>query len=237
MQDSSDNFLSYGSLFQSMTNPIRPKPRSENAFESFSEWFDRYNKQITYGVIGIAVLIGGVWFYERSKSLKDERAERAYFAAQQSIPNNLPLAESDLRKLITRYDGTNAAKQGELTLAQILYDQSKYAEGVEVLKKAMGGLNGSDFASPGHLLLAAGYEQLKKYVDAANEYGLAAKADRFDQDRQRHQTAQAHALLLAGQRDAAKKLWTELAADSKGTVAGEARVRLGELTAQAEPKS
>jgi tetratricopeptide (TPR) repeat protein len=153
------------------------------------------------------------------------------------VPNNLPLAESDLRKLITRYKGTNAARQGELTLGQILYDQSKFAEGVDALKKAMPDLDGSEFASSGHLLLAAGYEQLKKYADAANEYGLAAKADRFDADRQRHQTAQAHALLLAGQRDAAKKLWTELAADSKGTVAGEARVRLGELTAQPEPKS
>lgn len=220
-----------------MTTPIRPKPRSENAFESFTEWFDRYNKQITYGVIGIAIGVGAVWFYERSKSLKDERAERAYFAAQQSVPNNLPLAESDLRKLVTRYGGTNAAKQAELTLAQILYDQSKYAEGVDVLKKAMGSLDRSDFGASAHLLLASGYEQLKKYADAANEYGLAAKAARFDQDRQRHQTAQAHALLLAGQKDAARKLWTELAADSKGTVAGEARVRLGELTAQPEPKS
>jgi predicted negative regulator of RcsB-dependent stress response len=220
-----------------MTAPIRPKPRSESAFESLSEWFDRNNRQVTYGVIGIAVVIGGVWFYERSKSLKGERAERAYFAAQQSVPSNLPLAESDLRKLITRYQGTPAANQGALTLAQVLYDQSKYAEGVSALSKAIPDLKGSDFESAGHLLLAAGYEQLKKYGDAANEYGLAAKAARFDQDRQRYETEQAHALLLAGQKDAAKKLWTDLAADSKGTVAGEARVRLGELTAQPEPKS
>ena len=220
-----------------MTIPTRPKPRSESAFESFTEWFDKYNRQITYGVIGIAVVIGGIWFYERSQSLKDERAERAYFAAQQSIPNNLPLAESDLRKLIARYNGTNAAKQGQLTLAQILYDQSKYAEGVSALSKAVGDLKGSDFDAPGHLLLASGYEQLKKYAEAASEYGLAAKAARFDADRERYQTAQAHALLLAGQKDAAKKLWSELAADSKGAVAGEARVRLGELTAQPEPKS
>jgi predicted negative regulator of RcsB-dependent stress response len=220
-----------------MTTPIRPKPRSDSAFESLSEWFDRYNRQITYAVIGIAVVIGGVWFYERSQSLKGERAERAYFAAQQSVPNNLPLAESDLRKLITRYKGTSAANQGELTLAQILYDQSKYADGVAALSKAMPELKGTDFESPAHLLLASGYEQLKKYGDAANEYGLAAKAARFKADRERYQTAQAHALLLAGQKDAAKKLWTELAADSKGAVAGEARVRLGELTAQPEPKS
>lgn len=221
-----------------MTTPTRPASRPASTFESFSEWFDKYNKQITYGVIGIAVVIGGVWFYQRSQSLKAERAERAYFSAQQSIPGNLPLAESDLRKLITRYDGTSAANQARITLAQLLFDENKFAEGVDALKKAMPSLEGSkDFASPAHVMMAAGYEQMKKYAEAAAEYGAAAKADRFDPDRQRHESSQAHALLLAGKRDEAKAIWTRLAADSKGTVAGEARIRLGEMLAQPQPKT
>lgn len=221
-----------------MTTPTRPSARSQSTFESFSEGFDKYNKQITYAVIGIAILIGGIWFYQRSQSLKGERAERAYFAAQQSVPGNLPLAESDLRKLITRYDGTTAANQARLTLAQLLYDQNKFAEGVNELKKAMPSLEKSkDFGSSAHVMAAAGYEQLKKFDEAAAEYAAAAKADRFDPDRQRHENFQAHALLLAGKRDQAKAIWTRLGADSKGTVAGEARVRLGEMSAQPEPKS
>jgi hypothetical protein len=47
----------------------------------------------------------------------------------------------------------------------------------------------------------------------------------------------AYAFLTAGRRDDAKRIWTILAADSKGIVAGEARVRLGELTATPQPKS
>ena len=207
-------------------------------FESLSEMFDKYNKQITYSVIGIAIVVGGIWFYERSQSLKSERAERAYFAAQQSIPGNLPLAESDLRKLITRYDGTSAAQQARLTLAQLLFDENKFAQGIDALKQALPALEKSpDFASPAHLMMAAGYEQMKKFTEAAGEYAAAAKAARFDQDRQRYESSQAHALLLAGKRDEAKAIWTKLAADSKGTVAGEARVRLGEMLAQPQPKS
>ena len=222
-----------------MTSPaIRKRPRSESAFESISTWFELHNREVTYAVIAIAVIIGGLWFYNRSKTLKAERAERAYFTAQQSLEANKPLAESDLRKVISRYDGTAAASQAALTLAQLLYDENKLPAGIDVIKNAMPSLEKSkDFASSGHLTLAAGYEQMGKFADAANEYAAAAKAARFDQDRQRYESSEAHAYLLAGQVETAKKIWTRLAADSKGTVAGEARVRLGELNAAAEPKS
>ncbi|MFN2603204.1 MAG: tetratricopeptide repeat protein [Gemmatimonadaceae bacterium] len=216
----------------------KPRPRSDSPFDSMSEWFELYNKQITWGVVGVALVAAGIWFYSRSQSLKEEKAERALMAAQQSIPGNMPLAESDLRKLIQRYDGTSAAYQAQLALARALYDEGKYQDGIESLKNAMPKLSKSkDFESAGHLLLAAGYEQTRQFLDAASEYALAAKADRFDQDRQRHESAEARAYLEAGRTETAKQIWTRLAADSKGTVAGEARVRLGELEAKPEPKS
>jgi predicted negative regulator of RcsB-dependent stress response len=203
-----------------------------------SEWFQLHNRQVTWGAIVVVALVGGFWFYNRSEALKTQRAQHAYFLAQQAIPGNLPLAQSDLQKLITRYDGTPAALQAQLTLTQLYYDQGKYQQGIESLKKAMPTLAKSkDFESAAHLLLGAGYEQIKKFLDAASEYGLAAKTDRFDQDRQRHESSQARAYLLAGKLETAKEIWTRLAADSKGTVAGEARVRLGELTAKPEPKT
>ena len=223
-----------------MTSPKPPRPRAQSGgpFDTLSEWFEVYNKQITWGVIGIVAVIAGVWFYSRSQSLKEQKAERALMTAQQSIPGNMPLAESDLRKLIQRYDGTPAAYQAQLTLARALYDEGKYQDGIQSLKVAMPKLSKSkDFESAGHLLLAAGYEQTRKFLDAASEYGLAAKIDRFDQDRQRHESSQARAYLEAGRTEMAKEIWTRLAADSKGTVAGEARVRLGELEAKPEPKS
>lgn len=219
-----------------------PKPRtrvpSDSPYESLSEWFELHNKQVTWGVVAVVAVAVGVWFYSRSQSLKSERAERAYLTAEESIPGNMPLAESDLRKVITRYDGTPAAMQAQLTLARALYTEGKYPQGIESLKAGMPKLSKSkDYESAGHLLIAAGYEQMKRFVDAAAEYGLAAKAARFDQDRQRHESSEARAYFQAGRVDMAKQIWTRLAADSKGTVAGEARVRLGELEAQPEPKT
>jgi predicted negative regulator of RcsB-dependent stress response len=198
-----------------------------------SEWFNVNSKLVTGAVIAIAVVVGGWWFYTRSQHLKAERAERAFYAAQQSMAaGNMPLAESDLRKMITRYDGTSAAKQAVLTLAQLEYDQGKYQQGITTLKNAMGKLESSEeFGASGHVMAAAGYEQLRKFVEAAREYEAAAKKARFDQDRQRYESLAANAYLLGGMKEEAKRIWTVLAADSKGTVAGEARVRLGELMA------
>jgi tetratricopeptide (TPR) repeat protein len=204
-----------------------------------SEWFELHSRELTWGLLTFVVVVAGGWFYIRSKNLRVERAERAYYAAQQSVASgNNPLAESDLRKLVTRYDGTPAAMQAELLLTQLLYEQGKYKEGVASLEKAISKLESSkDYAGPGHVLLASGYEQLNNFAKAAKEYEAGAAKARFDADRQRYQSFAASDYLRAGDAASAKRIWTVLAADSKGTVAGEARVRLGELLAKPEPKT
>ena len=218
-----------------MTSPFSASERTENLMD----WFNLHSKKVGWIVTGIALLAVGGWFYIRSQDLKSERAEKAYFEAQRSVfAGNLPLAESDLRKMITRYDGTNAAIEARLLLAQVLYNQGKYQQGVDELKKSEGDISGSDdFASSGHIVIAGGLEQLKKFKEAAEQYEKAAKAARFDSDRQRFESLAARAYLTGGDTAKARTLWTALGEDSKGTVAGEARVRLGELDANAQPQS
>jgi hypothetical protein len=86
-------------------------------------------------------------------------------------------------------------------------------------------------------VIAGGLEQLKKFREAAAEYEAAAKAARFDSDRQRYLALAATAYATAGDTAKSKQMWTDLGKDSKGTVAGEARVRLGELEAKPQPRS
>ena len=221
-----------------MTSSKSSRPGSTDRLESMADMFQLYSRQITWGVVGLAAIVGGGWFYIRSQNLKAERADRALFVAEESIPGNLPLAESDLRKLITRYEGTAAARQAQLVLTRLLYEEGKYQDGVADLKKALPKLESlKDFASSAHVLLASGYEQVRNFADAAVEYEAAAKSARFDADRQRYESFAARDYQLAGRPADAKRIWTVLAADSKGTVAGEARVRLGEMTATVQPKS
>lgn len=199
------------------------------------DWFQLYSRQVVWGAVVVVALAAGGWFYTRSQALKSERAEKAYFAAQRSaVSGNLPLAESDFRKMVSRYDGTPAATEARLALAQILFEEKKYQAGVDALK---GAGKAGEYASSIHAVMAGGYEQLKKFKEAGAEYEEAAKVARFDADRQRYQTLAARAYLNGGDPTRAKAIWTELGADSKGTVAGEARVRLGEMTATPEPRS
>jgi predicted negative regulator of RcsB-dependent stress response len=211
---------------------------SSDRTESLMDWFQLHSRQVIWGSIALVAVVVGGWFYTRSQQLKAERAETAYFAAQRSVVSgNLPLAESDLRKMISRYDGAPAAMEGRLALAQVLYNEKKYQAGIDVLKEGEGKMGKSaDFGSAVHVLMAAGYEQLKKFKEAGDEYEAASKVARFDADRQRYEDFAAKDYLTGGDSAKARSIWTVLGADSKGTVAGEARVRLGEMDAKPEPK-
>lgn len=218
-----------------MTSPFSTSDTSE----TLMDWFQLHSRKVGWAVGAIVVIAVGGWFYMRSQDLKAERAEKAYFEAQRSVAaGNLPLAEADLRKMITRYEGTQSEKEARLLLAQVLYNQGKYQEGVDELKGAESRMSRSrEFGSSVHLVLAGGLEQLKKHKEAADQYAAAAEAARFDADRQRYEALAASMYLTAGDTAKAREIWTRLGADSKGTVAGEARVRLGELDAKAQPIS
>lgn len=213
-----------------MTTPITTEERSQSLFD----WFQLHTREAVWAGVVVVALGAGGWFYLRSKELKNSRAEKAYFEAQRSqAAGNLPLAESDLRKMVERYDGTPSAIEGRLQLAQVMYQQGKFQQGIDELKSKAGDI-GSDklYGSSVHMVMAGGLEQLKKFKEAAVEYEAAAKVARFDSDRQRYLALAARAYATAGDTAKSEALWAELGKDSKGTVAGEARVRLGEMTAK-----
>lgn len=216
-----------------MTNPTAPaKQRLGADDESVTEWVMLHKREVTWAVLALALAVFGYWYYERSEALKAQRAESAYFQARQSAASgNLPLAVSDLQKVIARYEGTLAGTQAALTLAQTLYDEKKYKEGVAVLKKAEGEAP-SDFKPSVHVLEAAGYEELKDFVAAAEQYKLAANVTRFPADKGEYQAAAATDYMAAGKTEEAKAIWTELAKDDTGPLAAEAKVRLGEVIAK-----
>jgi tetratricopeptide (TPR) repeat protein len=215
-----------------MTNPSIPTKRFGADEESFTEWFVLHKREVSWGLIALAIVVLGYWYYERSEALKAQRAETAYFQARQAAAaGNLPLAVSDLQKVATRYDGTRAGAQASITLAQALYQQKKYKEGIAALKKAEGKAP-ADFKSSMHALEAAGSEELKDFITAAAQYEVAAKETRYPADKAQYQAAAARDYMAAGKTEEAKALWTELAKDETGPMAAEAKVRLGELLAK-----
>jgi tetratricopeptide (TPR) repeat protein len=141
------------------------------------------------------------------------------------------LAISDFQKVVVRYEGTSAGAQAALSLAQAYYSQKKFKEGVAALKKVEAKAPG-EFRPSIHVLEADGYEELKDFVAAAEQYNLAAKETTFPIDKSRYRAAAARDYMAAGKTEDAKRIWTELAKDDSKVEAAEARVRLGELTAK-----
>ena len=215
-----------------MTSPAT-QPRKVGADEeSLTEWLQLHSRQVSWAVVAIAVIVGGYWFYQRSQSIKAQRAETAYFQARQTMASgNLPQAVSELQKVVNRYEGTYAGTQAALSLAQALYDEKKYKDGIAALKKAEGKAPG-DFKDQIHVLEAAAYEQLNDFLNAAEQYKLAADVTRFPADKAVFQGEAAKNYAAAGKKAEAKAIWTELAKDEGSPMAAEARVRLGELAAE-----
>ena len=215
-----------------MTNPSIPTKRFGADEESLSEWLMLHKREVSWAIVAVAIAVLGYWYYERSQALKAQRAETAYYQARQSAAaGNLPLAISDLQKVTARYEGTRAGAQASITLAQALYQQKKFKDGIAALKKAEAKAP-SDFRPSIHVLEAGGYEELKDFIAAAEQYKVAAKETRFPVDKAQYQAAAARDFMAAGKTDEAKAIWTELAKDETGPMAAEAKVRLGELLAK-----
>jgi tetratricopeptide (TPR) repeat protein len=216
-----------------MTSPTTPVRKRYGADEeSLTEWLMLHRREVTWGALILAAVVGGFWFYQRSQSIKAQRAETAYYQARQSAAGgNLPKAVSDLQKVINRYEGTQAGAQAALSLAMAYYDQNKFKEGIAALRKVEGETP-EDFRASVHVLEAAGYEQLKDFAAAAEQYKRAAEVSRFPADKAQYQASAARDYAEAGKVAEAKAIWTELAKDESSPMAAEARVRLGELDAK-----
>jgi predicted negative regulator of RcsB-dependent stress response len=212
------------------TATVRPafEDRTETLFESLRSYW----RPALYALLGVLVIAAVVAIYYRSKASNAARAQQALYDAQRAvIAGNATQAQRDLQNVASRYEGTAAAVQATISLAQIRYEEGKPADGLRILQDADKHRAAADYRATIRGLIAAGYEQQGKHADAAREYEQAADVSRFELDRANYQASAARAYMTAGNKDAAKGIWSRLAADPTGPVAAEARVRLGELNA------
>ena len=206
------------------------RPPIEVHADSAMDWARANARAIGIGAIALAVVLGGGALWRRSSAIKEERAGKALSEAQRSFASgNLPLAQSDLQKVVQRYGGTRAGIQARLLLAQVHFGQGKPVDGVKTLDD----INSPGvFASAVHALKGAGMEQQNKPIEAADHYLQAAKDATSDIQRDGYRVDAARAY-AAGNRPAdAIKIWQSMAADESSAYSSEARVRLGELTAK-----
>ena len=199
--------------------------------ESLAETFIVYQRPIMIGAILLAAGGIGGWLWIRSGQIREERAGASLQAAETAfISGNRGLAQTEFERLIARFPGTNSGTQASMLLAQLLYEQGKYAEGVTQLEAAL--RRSSDVMEPGVLaLIGAGQEGAGKPREASAAYGRAAESTRFAAERDQFKMDQARTLAAGGDRAGALAIYSEIGGREDSPFGGEARLRQGELAA------
>ncbi len=205
---------------------------SELDAETIAETFQKYQKPIIGAVIVLAAAGGGFWMWRSSAQIRETRAGQAYQVAEGAFASgNMPAAKVELEKITGRYAGTAAGTQASMLLAQLLFDEGKFDDGLKVLQAAAGkapeslvaGLQG---------LIAAGYEGAGKAAEAAAAYEAAASRAQFAVDRDQYRMERARVLVGSGDAATAKAIYEEIGGRDDSPFAGEAKVRLGEIAAK-----
>ena len=209
------------------------RPTVEEHTETFIEWARDHARELSFAALAIVTMAAAGWLYAYSRNRNMVRAEIMLNQAETSLSaQRVPEAQAQLERLVRNYDGTPAAGQGLLRLAQVLFDQGKYAEGISQLEQAFGEYEEGAFAPAVRQLAAAGYEQMGQPAKAAERYSEAAAKSELEGERDQLRARAARAWADAGNKTEAIRLWREIAAEPGHPMANEARIRIGELTAQ-----
>lgn len=221
-----------------MTTPDTgvPTPTAQPKAESFMDWFQINSTLVTVGAVVVLIAAGGAWYYQTAKTRKLENADKQLLLAKQSLAPgnaNLPLAESDLKKVADRYAGTTAGTEAAMLLAQLKLEKGDNQGAVNYLKELTGKLGSTPNAASARSLLGDAYSQLGKPAEAAAEYEKAAAMTEMPNEKAFLLSKAGHAWMAADKAPEARRVWEALSTNQESPgLAAEARVRLGELLAR-----
>jgi outer membrane protein assembly factor BamD (BamD/ComL family) len=216
-----------------MATTIEPKSREQTPpAAARPAWYLRYRRPLIVAaavVVGLAVI---AWFVLASGKRKEEFAARSLNQARAAAEaGNLPLASSQLQKLISTYKGTDAAREAVITLNQVRMVNGQSELAAVGLREFLSSKPPAKYLAPANGLLGAALENSKRWAEAANAYTQAADAAGVDYLKAAYLVDAGRAFREAGKTDDAIKTYRTVVqkyADSPSLT--EAQVRLAELT-------
>jgi outer membrane protein assembly factor BamD (BamD/ComL family) len=184
------------------------------------------------GLVFIAAALLVVWFVVASGRRKEEFAARSLNQARAAAEaGNLPLASSELQKLITAYRGTNAAQEAVITLNQIRLINGQSELAAVGLREFLASKPPAQYVTPAQGLLAASLENAKQYAEAGQAYTQASNSAEVDYLRAQYLVDAGRAYREAGKsEEAARAYRTVVERFPNSPSVTEAQVRLAELT-------
>jgi outer membrane protein assembly factor BamD (BamD/ComL family) len=182
------------------------------------------------GVAAAAALIG--WFVITSVNRKEEFAARSLNQARSAAEaGNLPLASSELQRLITTYKGTDAASEAVITLNQVRMVNGQSELAAVGLREYLASKPAQQYVAPANGLLGAALENSKRWAEAGNAYTNASNASEVKYLKASYLIDAGRAYREAGKTaDAERAYRTVVLKYGDSPSFTEAQVRLAELT-------
>src|SRR5258705_7179486 len=151
---------------QSVTQP-GAATQAEPFLERALEWAKAQRQVTTWSgfvlVLGVVLIVWTVSSTRRSEAIAGRQLQGARYALDNQ---NLPLAASELARLMENYSSTNAAAEGRLVLAQVRLLQGQSQQAVDLLRDFEPSA-GTAFRAQAYELLGAAYENVGKAREAA----------------------------------------------------------------------
>lgn len=209
------------------TVSVTPAARS-----SAAGWFDvPTNRYIALGAAAVLVAIVA-WFLVLAGRRKEEFANRALEQARAMAESgNLPLAASEMQKVITTYGGTRSGQEAVIMLNQVRLVNGQHELAAVSLQDFLKAGPSAEFRGPAQGLLGRALENASRPADAAQAYATGADVAEVDYLRTELLLDAARAYVLAGDRDKAMASYRRIIKDFPDTPSRtEAEIRLAELT-------
>lgn len=201
--------------------PVAPKP-----------WYRDHQRQLMGAVAILAVIAVIGWFVMESGKRKEQFASRSLNQARAAAEaGNLPLASSELQKLISAYKGTDAASEAVITLNQVRMINGQNELAVAGLREFLATKPASKYLAPANGLLAAALENSRRWEDAATAYAQASAMAEVDYLRAKYLVDAGRAYREGGKIAEAQRAYRTVVQKYAETPSmTEAQVRLAELT-------
>jgi outer membrane protein assembly factor BamD (BamD/ComL family) len=219
------------------TQPVASEASAGWAERDFQAWVQEHARKLMLAGAAVLMVVAGVWLFIQSSRRKEVFASQALSQARSSAEaGNLPLAASDLSRLIERFGGTRAANEAVILLNQIRLLQDQIDPAVTSLREFVRSGPPDHVKAAALGLLGGGLEQQRKFAEASRAYREAAEAAPLDFLKAQYLLDAGRAATLAGDSAQARSSYDVVLREYGDLAqAAEARVRMAELGGEVPP--
>lgn len=214
-----------------------PESRKITSSDDFADWIrdNGRNAAVTAGLVAIAAV--GTWLYMASQNRKEEFASQALMQARgEAESGNLPLAATDLTRLIERFGGTRSADQAVILLNQTRLVQGQRDIAINALRQFVGNRHPDYVKASAYALIGSALEDAGKSREAAEAYHQASQNAQLDFLKAQYLIDAGRAFTAARDTAAARTAYGEvLSRYGRLDQSAEARVRMAEIGGTVPP--